>query len=117
MADKAKAEAQDLTSSIASLKAEVSVQKQELDAQQCKLQAASDLKTQLSEVEKQLEEQRRITEAKEGQLQEAVSLKSRLAEVWSSSNLAYLLDCKVVIRAYTEAFYTAMAIMILTMWR
>ena len=80
LADKAKAEAQDLRSSIASLKAEVSDQKS-------KLQAASGLKTQLSELGEQLEEQRRMTEAKEGQLQEAASMKSRLAEVCSPANL------------------------------
>ena len=81
LADKARAQAQDLESSVASLKGEVLNQKQELGAQQTKLQAASNLKTQLSELGEQLEEQRRMTEAKEGQLQEAASLKSRLAEV------------------------------------
>lgn len=92
LADKAKAEAQHLHSSIASLKAEVSYQNQELEAQQCKLHAVLDLKAQLSGLEEQLEEQMKIAEAKEAQVQEAASLNSRLAEVWPASSLTCMFD-------------------------
>ena len=102
LADKAKAEAQHLHSSIASLKADVLRQKQDLEAQQSKLHAASGFEAQLSELKEQLEKQKHVVEAKEGQVQEAVSSEARLVEVWSAANLTYLFGCTVVMQAHPK---------------
>lgn len=93
-AQSAKAEVQDLQGLITSLKAEVLDQKQQLNAQQSKPQAASDLEAHVTQLEGQLEEQRKVITAKEDQAkkitaakkeqeQEVASLKARLAEVCS----------------------------------
>ena len=88
----AKSEVQGLHALLTSLKAELTEQKQVVEAQQSKLQAASGLKTQLTELEGQLEEQKKVIAAKEEltkknfapkkeQAQEVASMKARLAEV------------------------------------
>lgn len=98
MADKAKAEAQDLEATITTLRADLAKQEQVVEAQWSDLLAASKLKSQVSELAKQLQEQQKmfaareeqvtkVNAAKEQQLQEAVSQSSSLTQVQSAVHL------------------------------
>ena len=98
VADKVKAEAQDLESIISTLRADLAKQEQVVKAQRSDLLADLNLKTQLSELAEQLHEQQKMFAAKEEQvkkvdavkeeqLQEAVSQSSSLTQVQSAFHL------------------------------